>query len=105
MIYKRNLQTVKQKRKTLFQPKKQINRTTLNKELEDLYRRIKLKSHFRKPENKVFFTENDIFRKPTNKTWVPINNYNNIATFIEATQNKINNENEKMKRPHIQTYL
>ena len=63
MIYKRNLQTVKQKRKTLFQPKKQINRTTLNKELEDLYRRIKLKSHFKNPKTrfsllKMTYSEN-----------------------------------------------
>ena len=46
----------------------------LNKELEDFYRRIKLKVHLKNPENKTCFTEKDIFRKSTNKTWIPNNN-------------------------------
>ena len=70
----------------------------LNKELEDFYRRIKLKAHFKNPENKAHFTEEDIFRKPTNKTWVSNNNHHSVETFIEATRNEINNEIEKTKR-------
>ena len=42
----------------------------------------------------------DIFRKPTNKTWVPNNNHHSTETFIEVTRNEINNEIEKMKRPN-----
>ena len=37
-----------------------------NKELEDFYRRIELNAHFKNPENKAYFTEENIFRKPTN---------------------------------------
>ena len=68
--------------------------------MEDFYRSIKLKAHFKNPENKVRFTEEDIFRKPTNKTCVPNNNHHSTETFIEATRNEINNEIEKMKRPN-----
>ena len=60
----------------------------------DFYRRIKLKAHFKYPENKARFTEEDIFRKPANKIWVPNNDHCGIETFIEATRNEINNETE-----------
>ena len=58
----------------------------------------KLKAHFKIPEKKARFTEEDIFRKPTNKTWVPNNNYHSIETFIEAASHEINSEIEKTKR-------
>ena len=66
--------------------------------MEDFYRRIELKAHFKNPENKTRFIKEDIFRKPTHKTWIPNNKYS-IETFIEATRNDINNEIEKTKRP------
>ena len=69
----------------------------LNKELEDFYRRIKLKSYFKNPQNKAHFTEEDIFRKSTNRTWIPNNNHHSIETFIEATHNEISNGIEKSK--------
>ena len=68
--------------------------------MEDFYGRIKLKVHFKNPETKARFTEEYIFRKPTNKTWVPNNNHQSIETFIEATRNEINHEIEKTKRPN-----
>ena len=68
--------------------------------MEDFYRRIKLKAHFKNPENKARFTEEGVFRKPTNKTWVPNNNHHSIDTFMEAAHNEINNEIEKTKRPN-----
>ena len=68
--------------------------------MEDFYRRIKVKSHFRNPENKARFTEGDIFIKPTNKTCVPNNNHHSIETFIETTRNEFNKEIEKTKRPN-----
>ena len=68
--------------------------------MEDFYRRIKLKAHFKKAENKGRFTEEDIFRKPTNKIWVPNNHHRSMETFIEATHNEINNEIIKTKRPN-----
>ena len=66
----------------------------------DFYRRIKFKVQFKNPENKARFTEEDTFRKPTNKTWVPNSSHHSIETFIEATRNEINNETEKSKRPN-----
>ena len=81
-------------------PQTNFNKTTLNKELEDFHRHIKLKAHFKNPENKARFTEEDIFRKLTNKTCVPNNNHHSIETFLEATRNEINNEIEKTKRPN-----
>ena len=77
-----------------------FSKTTLNKELEDFYRRIKLKVHFKNAENNDRFTEEGIFRKPTNKTCVPNNNHHSIEIFIEETRNEINNEIEKTKRPN-----
>ena len=71
----------------------------LNKELEDFYRHINLKAHFKNHENKATFTEEHIFRKPTNQIWVAYNNHHSIETFIEATRNEINNEIEKTKQP------
>ena len=71
----------------------------LNKELEDFYRHINLKSHFKNHENKANFTEEHIFRKPTNQIQVAYNNHHSIETFIEATRNEINNEIEKTKQP------
>ena len=68
--------------------------------MEDFYRHIKLKAHFKNPENKARFTEEGVFRKPTNKTWVPNNNHHSIDTFMEAAHNEINNEIEKTKRPN-----
>ena len=68
--------------------------------MEDFCRRIKLKAHFKNAENKDRFTEEGIFRKPTNKTCVPNNSHHSLETFIEGTRNEINNEIEKTKRPN-----
>ena len=64
--------------------------------MEDFYRRIKLKAHFKNPENKARFTDKT---NKTNKTWVSNNNHHSVETFIEATRNEIINEIEKAKRP------
>ena len=71
-----------------------FNKTKLNKELEDFYKHIKVKAHLKNPENKSRSTEEDIFRKPANKTWFSNNNHHSIET-----RNEINNEIEKTKRP------
>ena len=41
-----------------------------------------------------------ILRKLTNKTSISNNNHHIIGTFIEATRNEINNENEKTIQPN-----
>ena len=40
-----------------------------------------------------------MFRKPINKTWIPKKNNHTIETFIEATNNEINEEIAHMKPP------
>ena len=66
---------------------KYFNKTKFFNEINVFYRRIKLKDQKIKPK-----TEEDIFRKPTDKTWIPQKNHYTIDTFIEATNNEINQE-------------
>ena len=40
-----------------------------------------------------------MFRKPIDKTWIPQKNHHTIETFIEATNNEINEEIAHMKPP------
>ena len=40
-----------------------------------------------------------MFRKPIDKTWIPKKNHHTIETFIEATNNEINEEIAHMKPP------
>ena len=47
-----------------------FNKTRFFNEVNGFYRRIKLKAHFKDQTNKLK-TEEDIFRKPTDKTWIP----------------------------------
>ena len=70
---------------------KYFNKTKFLNEIDGFYQRIKLKAHLKNQTNKPK-TEEDIFRKPTDKTWIPPKNHHAIATFIEATNNKINKE-------------
>ena len=44
-----------------------FNNTTINKELKDIYRHIKLKAYFKNPKSKARFTKEEIFRKPNKK--------------------------------------
>ena len=44
-----------------------FNNTRINKELKDIYRRIKLKAHFKNPKSKARYTKEEIFRKPNKK--------------------------------------
>ena len=47
-----------------------FNKTRFFNEVNGFYRRIKLKAHFKDQTNKLK-TEEEIFRKPTDKTWIP----------------------------------
>ena len=42
--------------------------------------------------------EKEIFTKPNNKKWVPLNNHHSTETFIEVTLNKTNEEVEKIQK-------
>ena len=58
-------------------------------EINLFYRRIKTKANFKDQTNKPK-PEKDIFRKPTDKTWITEKNHHTNETFIEATHNEIN---------------
>ena len=55
-----------------------FNKTRFFNEVNGFYRRIKLKAHFKDQTNKLK-TEEDIFRKPTDKTWIT----KAVKTYLE----------------------
>ena len=74
-----------------------FKKTNFN-EINGFYRRIKLKAHFKEQTNNTK-TEEDIFRKPTDKTWIPPKNHHTIETFMEAANNEIKKEIARIKPP------
>ena len=81
-----------------------FNKNKLNKELKDFCGCIKLKAHFKNPQNKARFTEEDIFRKKK-KIWIPNSNHQSTETFLEVTRNETSDEILKIKRFIIRIYL
>ena len=77
---------------------KYFNKKKFFNEINAFYRRIKLKEHFKDKTNKSK-TEEDIFRKPNDKTWIPPKNHHTVETFIEATNNEVNVEIAHIKPP------
>ena len=76
---------------------KTINKDTINKQFEDFFRRIKLRAYFKNKKNKNLSSEEDKFKKPANKNWIPTNNQHSIETFIEATRNEIQEKTGKTR--------
>lgn len=60
--------------------------------MNEFYRRIKLKAHFRNSTKVKEQIEAEIFKKPTNKKWAPNKNHHTIEIFIEATKNRVKDE-------------
>ena len=58
-----------------------------NKNLDDFFRLIKLKANFK--DNNVYnaTTEDQLFKLKTNKKWRPDKNLHTVETYIEATKN------------------
>ena len=58
-----------------------------NKNLDDFFRLIKLKANFK--DNNVYnaTTEDQLFKLKTNKKWRPDKNHHTVETYIEATKN------------------
>ena len=50
---------------------KTINIDTINKQFEHFFRQIKLRAYFKNKKNKNLSSEEDRFKKATNKIWVP----------------------------------
>ena len=57
---------------------KKFAKKILDEEVNGFYRRIKLKAHFRYNTKVKEKTEEDIFKKPTNKKWAPNENHYNF---------------------------
>ena len=76
---------------------KAINKDTINKQFDDFFRRIKLTAYFKNKKNKNLSSEEDRFKKPTNKNWILTNNHYSIGTFIEATRSEIQEKVEKTR--------
>ena len=76
---------------------KTINKDTINKQFEDFFRQIKLRAHFKNKKNKNLSSEEDRFKKQTNKNWIPTNNHRSREIFIEATRNEIQEKTEKTR--------
>ena len=64
---------------------KNFDKKTFDKEINSFYRRIKLKPHFKEAASNQYLTEDEIFKKPSSKLWVPTRNHHTIETFIKAT--------------------
>ena len=53
------------------------------------FRRVKLKAHSKDSASHQYFTEDEIFKNPSSKSWIPPKNNHTLETFIEATNNDI----------------
>ena len=81
---------------------KSINKDTINKQFEDIFRRTKLRAYLKKIIIiKSSLLKKDRFKKPTNKNGIHTNNHHNIETFIEATRNEIQ---DKIKKTRASKY-
>ena len=83
----------------MFPLKNLLTKKTFGKEIDDFQRRIKLKAHFKDTASNQHLTENKIFKKLTSKSWIPTKIHDTVETFIEATNNDIEAEIKKLKRP------
>ena len=71
------------------------NENELDKSIENFYRKIKLTAYFGKNDQDKNLTEEDIFKAPSNRNWLPSETHHTVQTFIEASSNDI--ETEKVK--------
>ena len=58
----------------------------------DSYRRTKLKGHFKDSAGHQHLTEDEIFKKPSSKTWVFLRDHYTVETFTEATNHDLDTE-------------
>ena len=66
---------------------------------------MKLKAHLKDITSHQHLTEDEIFKKPSSKSWIPPKNHHTVETFIEATNNDIGAAIKKLKRQNILTFL
>ena len=69
-----------------FRPTPSIfNKNQLSKELDNIFRLIKLKAYFQDNNMYNLSTEDQLFEAKTSKNWRPDKNHYTIETYIEAT--------------------
>ena len=77
------------------------NRKKLDNDLNNFFRLIKLKAHFKDSTNKDTDDENTMFIVNKNKGWTPDKNHHTIDTFVEAVKEDIEcTKTFKPKQPH-----
>ena len=68
---------------------KVYNKNELDADLNDFFRRIKLKAYFKDTPNNKNDDENRLFKQNKNKKWTPPNNHHTINTYVEAVKKDI----------------
>ena len=68
---------------------KVYNKSELDKDLNDFFRRIKLKAYFKDMPNNKNDDESILFKQSKNKKWTPPNNHHTISTYVEAVKKYI----------------
>ena len=63
-----------------------MNKKELNNQLDEFYRRIKLKAHFQGTLKVAELSDEEYRFKNKSKYWVPKNLHHTRDTFIEATK-------------------
>ena len=66
-----------------------FDKNQLNKDLEDVFRLMKLKAYFK--DNNMYnpTTEDRLFKSKTNKNWRPDKNHHTAETYMKATENAL----------------
>ena len=77
----------------------QKTKNTFDKEINEFYRCVRLKVHFKDAANHQYLTEDGIFKKPSSKSWISPEKHHTVKTFTEATNNHIDAIIKKRKRP------
>ena len=68
---------------------KVYNKNELDADLNDFFRRIKLKAYFKDTPNNKNHDESRLFKQNKSKKWTPPNNHHTINTSIEAVKKDI----------------
>ena len=78
---------------------KTFDKKTFNKEINDVYRHIKFKAHFKDTTSHQHLTEGKKFKKPSSKSWILSKSHHTVKTFIEVTNKDIYAVIKKLKQP------
>ena len=71
-----------------------FNKNQLSKELDDFFRLIKLKAYFKDNMYVYMYNPTKADQPKTNKKWRPDKNHHTVETYIEATKNALETEEQ-----------